>query len=783
MLPASVVSQLQAGRELIADEYASVTVLFCEVCDFNTISGQLDPDQVVELLNTIFSKFDVLVDYHSVHKIETIGAVYMVSGGCPDRMTNHAVLIANLALDMIAAMPDLRAHIRKTFKWAKNIGDINIRIGINTGILMAGVVGIRNPRFKLFGDTVNVSSRMESTNLPGHIQLTEATHDAIKHAYVTEHRGTIPVKGRGDMQTYFLRGHQEGVPRQAQPVMILAPTVVLTNPSSIVNAKPGAVAPLDPAAPRGSVAKIPDLSKRTLNAIGYGAPPTEVEGRTAFMKLLRKKSSSSSMLMTLPPSRDLVSEHKQNTLRESTAAFYTPENVAAPSGTDATALMELPADMTKRNVFFYINTDNTLELMYRKENEKRWMRFFRASILLCILVKPVQAMYSSVALLNGRQFQAANILFIINICCTMPVCSCFLLFTFTETFLKYRQLSSVVVLLLISAFWNTELIAMQSRGYAYISTLVLYQCHFSMLAFVFRFMAALVILVMYLVANIALSSAIVPGQTASESSRDMLLLCLRNAFYVIIFFVPQIWVVFTCEFKERVNHFRDLVLNAQQVKLVEEQNRVDKLLRNLLPESIVNQLKASPEVTIAETFENVTILFTDMVNFTAYSSRVSAMELVQFLNDMYTRFDTISEKRDLYKVEIIGDAYFVVGGCPLVTNNDAIMILNAGLDMLNTLPVLRRNSSNPNLNIRIGVHSGRVVAGVVGIKDPRYHLFGETVAIAQSLESSGVPGRIHLSETTYTRIKNTDPNAFKFEYHKMLNVSGHNTKLRTYFVT
>lgn len=139
---------------------------------------------------------------------------------------------------------------------------------------------------------------------------------------------------------------------------------------------------------------------------------------------------------------------------------------------------------------------------------------------------------------------------------------------------------------------------------------------------------------------------------------------------------------------------------------------------------------------------------------------------------MYTRFDTISEKRDLYKVEIIGDAYFVVGGCPLVTNNDAIMILNAGmsrlttlvyyyclvaifvgLDMLSTLPVLRRNSSNPNLNIRIGVHSGRVVAGVVGIKDPRYHLFGETVAIAQSLESSGVPGRIHLSETTYTRIK------------------------------
>ncbi|RHY43713.1 hypothetical protein DYB26_011334 [Aphanomyces astaci] len=86
---------------------------------------------------------------------------------------------------------------------------------------------------------------------------------------------------------------------------------------------------------------------------------------------------------------------------------------------------------------------------------------------------------------------------------------------------------------------------------------------------------------------------------------------------------------------------------------------------------------------------------------------------------MYTRFDTITEKRGLYKVEIIGDAYFVVGGCPLVTNVDALAILQAGMDMLATLPMLRRNSGNPNLNIRIGVHSGPVVAGVVGIKDPR----------------------------------------------------------------
>ncbi|OQR89314.1 guanylate cyclase [Achlya hypogyna] len=407
------------------------------------------------------------------------------------------------------------------------------------------------------------------------------------------------------MQTFFLKGHQDGVPRKAAAVLVAPPAVVLKKPLEPAKKDPdGSRGSLSVASiePRRSILKVPDLSKRTLNAIGYGAPP-ETEGRSAFMKLLRQKTASASGT-ALPHTtvKKLVPEAaaKQSTLRESTVAFYTPET--APGDASPTALMELPPDMTKRNVFFYVNGDNVLEQMYRKENEKRWMRFFRASILLCIFLKPVQTMYSSVALLNGRQFQAANILFIINFCCTVPVCTCFLLFTFTDAFLRYRQLSSMLVLVLISAFWNTELIAMQSRGYAYISTLVLYQCHFSMIAFVYRFVTASVILAMYLAANIGFGNSIIPGVSSGETTREMLLLCLRNAFYVVVFFVPQIWVVFTCEFKERINHFRDLVLNAQQVKLLEEQDRVDKLLRNLLPESIVNQLKGSPEMTVPPSY-------------------------------------------------------------------------------------------------------------------------------------------------------------------------------------
>lgn len=135
-----------------------------------------------------------------------------------------------------------------------------------------------------------------------------------------------------------------------------------------------------------------------------------------------------------------------------------------------------------------------------------------------------------------------------------------------------------------------------------------------------------------------------------------------------------------------------------------------------------------------------------MVQFTSFSSGISAQDLVAFLNDMYTRFDEITERHGVYKVEIIGDAYFVVGGCPVPSSDHAKQTLFAGLEML--LEVEKLQQKYGNVQIRIGIHTGPIVAGVVGIKDPRYHLFGETATIAQTLESTGVVGKIHVSETT-----------------------------------
>ena len=156
------------------------------------------------MLNQIFSAFDELAEKHGLEKIKTIGDAYMVVGGLPIPRKDHAVAIIEMALDMQQAID----------KFNLETGSYcNIRIGINTGPVVAGVIGIKKFIYDLWGDTVNIASRMESHGIPGNIQITQTTYeqvkDNLKHKYIFESRGLIEIKGKGEMQTYLVIGHRE----------------------------------------------------------------------------------------------------------------------------------------------------------------------------------------------------------------------------------------------------------------------------------------------------------------------------------------------------------------------------------------------------------------------------------------------------------------------------------------------------------------------------------------------------------------------------------------------
>lgn len=199
ILPSPIAQRLKLAESTIADSFAEVTVLFADLVDFTIISAQIPPTQLVGLLNQIFSQFDQLSEKHGLEKIKTIGDAYMVVGGLPTLRPDHAEAIAEMALDMQQAI----AHFKR-----KDGESFRLRIGINSGPVIAGVIGMKKFAYDLWGDTVNVASRMESQGVAGKIQVTAATYEPLKDKYCFEERGVTLIKGKGEMKTYWLTGRK-----------------------------------------------------------------------------------------------------------------------------------------------------------------------------------------------------------------------------------------------------------------------------------------------------------------------------------------------------------------------------------------------------------------------------------------------------------------------------------------------------------------------------------------------------------------------------------------------
>ena len=195
VLPASIALRLKAGDKVIAESFPDVTILFADLVNFTQLSSRISARELVNILNEIFSEFDRLAEKHGLEKIKTIGDAYMVVGGLPIQRVDHAQAIADMALDM-----------RREIQRISNLSEepLSIRIGINTGPVVAGIIGIKKFIYDLWGDAVNVASRMESQGIPDQIHVTVETYQALRQEYIFQERGKIQVKGKGEMQTYLL---------------------------------------------------------------------------------------------------------------------------------------------------------------------------------------------------------------------------------------------------------------------------------------------------------------------------------------------------------------------------------------------------------------------------------------------------------------------------------------------------------------------------------------------------------------------------------------------------
>ncbi|AZV80454.1 hypothetical protein EBB79_12955 [Parasedimentitalea marina] len=200
IMPPAIADRLKQNPKVIADSHEQVTTLFADIVGFTEVASQSSPESLVTLLNRIFSQFDALVDDLDLEKIKTIGDAYMVVAGLPAARPDHAQAIARLALEMLVAAERVSQETGK---------QLQIRVGIHSGPVVAGVIGQKKFAYDLWGDTVNIAARMESHGATGRIQISASTAKLLNGEFELEPRGTIEIKGKGQMATYYLIGERK----------------------------------------------------------------------------------------------------------------------------------------------------------------------------------------------------------------------------------------------------------------------------------------------------------------------------------------------------------------------------------------------------------------------------------------------------------------------------------------------------------------------------------------------------------------------------------------------
>jgi len=209
ILPASVARRLKSGEAGLADHFPEVSVLFADIVNFTVLSGGMPPGPLVSLLDDLFTQFDELAREHRIEKIKTIGDCYMAVSGVPENRPDHAAALADMALGMIECL--------KSFNQNRGTS-LRVRVGLNTGPVVAGVIGRSKFIYDLWGDTVNTASRMESTGLPDFIQVTEEMKRALGAEFELKERGEVEVKGKGRLKTWLLLGRKPQVEQAAAPI-------------------------------------------------------------------------------------------------------------------------------------------------------------------------------------------------------------------------------------------------------------------------------------------------------------------------------------------------------------------------------------------------------------------------------------------------------------------------------------------------------------------------------------------------------------------------------------
>lgn len=713
MLPVNIKESLKQKRtDDLAEYYEEVSILFCYVSNFQVLSKHASAIDLVKLINRIVFCFDKATDARGVYKVEAIAETYMCTAGVPYRDPYHCEKIADMALTMM--------RICETECWSFNGVEIQLQIGIHSGPVAAGVVGSKTYSYHLFGDTVNTSSRICSSSLPGKIQISERTRQLLSRSgyYMITDRGMMNLKGKGMVKLYWLEG------KYTRPTR--------SEVSDISSSFEGAI----------------EESIRS-DVVGY-APHHRSDDYIGYMSAIE---ISRGTLRFQPKARRKIGKRE---------VMPAPTDIKDISGTAV-----------------------EMESVFRKDLDRDSTPQFLTSVqtvALVLLVTLASQVYN-----QKTTSRNGNLRYAINAVAFAAMTALALFIKRYPPFFKVKEVCGTIGGMLFTLVINLQIVlpddtvslesgsadtSSSSNGgggdskslhLSYLDFNILHAVIFG-LAIRLRFVNSVAVNLWTFIVYLTLT-IVVKAETWMQIAESFLLFLAT--------FCIAIHFGYKREFGVRCDFLLKCTLRL-------EKQKCEDLLANMLPAPQYAEALMS-QSTVVDELAEVTLLYSDMVGFTTLGSNLKPGDICVLLNKIYSAFDKHLDQFGIYKMDTVGDAFIVVGGLPTHKSerNHAAAVTAFAIEMLHEIDRFCAESK-VSLQMRIGIHTGKVVGGIVGIKKPRYLIWGHHTVVANLMESRGTPGRIQISEDTYQQLRGCSE--FTLEERAGRVQISENEVMRTFFI-
>ena len=776
LIPQFVRAKKQRGIRGAAYGHEEVTIVFCDISNFDSLMAKLSPKDIILMLDQFYSILDKYCQIHGLQKIETVGKTYMAAGGIKE---------CEMDIDKNLLTID---HSIRCFEFAKDILDliekmifdsgdrIHAKIGIHVGKVIPAVVGSHKPQFSLIGDTVNTTSRMSSIGEIDRITCSIFAIREIKEKYnkpddYFEIIGKMNIKGKEPMDIYLFPKTRINLNKR-KSIADKEQSNYLKSNSSLLNNN--------------------NFSKLSSKLI-----------RKNFSNIINNDTIKDNCLLNKTINNQNEVEYSMQIIDNSN------EKILAPQ------------DNAHKNIFVNLNlvnnyiSDSNFKISDEKNNknskkeafEKKEPKFenfgndfFKDSFLLFAFKKGKRA--SKKAFGEFEKIMISKSLkksVLINM--TLFVLLLYSIYSVThyakinDYYFSYLSIKSAIVLMLIIFIFLTDKLV---ETFPKINFILLTLTYLS-ISYVNMFYNEK--LNTFNLLNITVEEIVILTAIESCSILNYLELIINILLHIVIYIID----IVTNKQNVRIRDYNIFLITIAVIKLIniitsyydttkifitsQKESKAlkdtEKTLFNLLPLHVVQNMK--DDIPVADVLENTTLLYADIVNFTKFSDEHQPIEVVALLMSLFERFDNAAKECNVYKVHTIGDCYVVMGfnGKVNMTERDfyeeAKNVCEMGQKMIEIIKVIRKQVNHQKLDMRIGIHTGTVVAGIIGSSVVRYDIFGKDVLIANKMESEGSPGKINISIET-KKLLESKGIPFNVTYNKEVHIGLVEQNIQCYLI-